>query len=261
VDINFKNSTDVQILTKFAENMATRYNATGQWEYSDYCASGWVTLPGSLKTISSNNLQLWGSNNANQIYRYDGKKWELMGSGYKQIAVCPNGSVHALDNAGKIYSLTNNQWQIMAGTLTTIACGMDGIDFNGLWGVDTGGVVLYYNRATSTWVSTSQLLNPTIGSISIGLGRAWGIDLNHRIVSLVARGSTWTTIPTPDKILAVTAGDGGVFGISSNSNVLFWDGTQWIAKASDLKQITVNDRFLYGVKSTGEIVQRTLSTM
>jgi virginiamycin B lyase len=146
--------------------------------------SGWEVIPGQLKQISVGSAQnIWGVNNANQIFRRVGDGWQRMPGALTQVSAAADGTVWGVTDAGNIYQWTGSAWQHVPGQLKHISVG----SAQHVWGVNFSDII--FRRNGSAWESLGGYLK----QVSVNAdGDMWGVNAADQIFHRV--GSGWDRI-------------------------------------------------------------------
>jgi hypothetical protein len=235
--------------------------ASQPWKYSDYCTPNYIQIPGILRNIATSGNSVWGVNPQNEPFSWDGTNWTKFPGSLSQVAICYSGDVYAIDHSDNIFKLQNNSWRQLPGLLRSIACGFDGDSQNAFYGINGAGQVFKLGLGEQ-WQLISgppATLSLSPGSIAVGVGKVYALDVSGRIFSKALNGG-WELVPGLLKVIA--AGDGGVVGVNSGNQLFRWTGSSWVYNPErQFTFVALNRRMLYGVALDGLIYQKTLSTM
>jgi len=73
-----------------------------RWDHEE---NNWKHIPGKLTYISASGEEVWGTNDKEEIYHWNGASWSLMPGNLPQISVGCDGAVWGISNTQDLYRL------------------------------------------------------------------------------------------------------------------------------------------------------------
>uniref|UniRef100_A0A8C8RDT6 Fish-egg lectin n=1 Tax=Pelusios castaneus TaxID=367368 RepID=A0A8C8RDT6_9SAUR len=178
-------------------------------------------VPGALKQIDAGNGQVFGVNDAGNIYTLYGDNWVQLPGALKHVTVGPAG-VWGVNNNNNIYKLVGGSWQQTTGLLKQIDAGGDqfvaGVNMNDDIFSLPAPVALTVDPLP--WVNIAGKLK----YYSCGLWGCWGVNSADDIYFRTGvtldhtEGSNWQHIPGKLSMIEVGT-DGSVYGVNSAGQI------------------------------------------
>ncbi|XP_067406402.1 fish-egg lectin-like [Emydura macquarii macquarii] len=228
-------------------------------------------VPGTLKQIDAGNGQVFGVNNAGNIYTLYGDSWVQLPGSLKHVTVGPAG-VWGVNTNNNIYKLVGGSWQLTTGLLKQIDAGGDlliaGVNMNDAIFCLPGPAAVIVNNASSLpWVNIAGGLK----YYSCGLWGCWGVnsadDIYFRsdVTPDHCEGSNWQHVPGKLSMIEVGT-DGSVYGVNSAGQIYHRDGitksnpvgTTWTQVANFIckcKHLSHDLGLLWLISDEGKIVK------
>jgi hypothetical protein len=215
----------------------------------------WIQIPGWLETIAiGDDNSLWGANSSRSIFF--GEQPSASNPGWRQLpglALMIDGKSRNLAtvvgtnrmglNSYGIYRWTGSNWHDYRGAAGTwISIGSD-------------GVVYHANSVGDLYVDEGrgwQYVRGNVAQVSVGnKDNVWIVEQSGRV--LRKSGATFVTVPGQLSRVAVSGDGSKVVGVNGNDDIFVWDGKAWVQIPGKLRNISVNNNFIVGTNSRGNI--------
>ncbi|XP_030635274.1 fish-egg lectin-like [Chanos chanos] len=230
------------------------------------------TVPGKLKQIDAGIGQVFGVNDANDIYTLYGNTWTQLPGKLKHVTVGPAGVWGTAPN-DQIYRLVGGQWSLVKGILKQIDAGGDQF----VAGVNrhyhifclgkSGTVPIKGPDSRVPWVRVPGGLN----YYSCGPISCWGVTggdqifIRKKVTPTSCAGPVnWEHVGGSLSMIEVSA-EGHVYGVNSNGNVYIRNGvtdsnptgTGWteVGLCFKAKHVSYDLGHLWVIKKDGSIMK------
>ncbi len=205
----------------------------------------WERISGELTQISVGRAnQIWGVNNKDQIFHWDGVKWVSVSGLLKHVSVGEDGVVWGVNTRGQIFERTpSGEWREIPGLARTISVG----NARNIWVLNDKDQIFRWTG--NTWQSVPGLLRSLGASAD---GTVWGVNAQGDIFSLSNSGQ-WR--PVTGRAVQVSVGNArAIWVLNEKGNIFRWGNGQWELIPGNLKQIAAgSDGTLWGINSKGEV--------
>ncbi len=215
----------------------------------------WHKMPGIARDIGAGaDGSVWVigakqiGEGGNEIYRWAGDQWVLVGGGAQRISVDGAGKPWVATKNNEIYRWNGRGWDGLPGAFVDIAVNASGQ----AWGLSTkkrpGGNEVY------RWSGTGwTLIGGGMNRLAVDSnGDAWGVSDRGLIYRWVGRD--WQQLPGAAVDIGIGGGD-SVFIAGTDGNVHKWNGSGWTKRdGKAFTAISVDGRGVpYAVTPSGEI--------
>ncbi|MBN2534582.1 MAG: C39 family peptidase [Spirochaetales bacterium] len=232
------------ILIGCAQPYLNEFEINNDSENGREIAGQWVAVPGNnLKQISVGNAyHVWGVNDSNYIYYWDGSSWINVPGRLKHVSVGNDGTVWGINPNNAIYRRDGSNWLQIPGSFVQVAVG----NANYVWSIDSGNAI--YRWTGSSWEQVPGALK----CVAIGNdGKVWGVNPDNVIYR--RDGANWIEIP--GRLKQISVGNANyVWGVNPGNAVYKWTGTSWEEVGGSFKCVAIgNDGTAWGVNPDGDI--------
>ncbi|XP_069599028.1 fish-egg lectin-like [Ranitomeya imitator] len=229
-----------------------------------------VLIPGNLKQIDAGAGQVWGVNDAGQIFNYVNGIWQQVPGQLIHVSVGPAG-VWGVNSDSTVFRYQDNRWQPVTGSLRQVDAG--GNQYLG--GVNAQNNIFCLMQNCTVSRSSIVTFYPLEGSLkyySCGPYGCWGVNSNENVFYREfvtpdsCQGVKWQPLDGSLSMLEVGP-DGSVFGVNS-AGVIYkrigvFDkaphGTAWyrVDECAKVKHVTYDAGFLWALSQNGDIYKCT----
>ena len=162
------------------------------------CFNGnWIEAVGQLDQLDSNDIELWGVNDRNEVYKRAIRQGTVLGRNWERIRCGSNNACTKMS----IISASNNS-------------------NNTIWGVSIQGAVVYmqcHYCNSENWVPISPQV--TLTQIDAGAEEVWGVNASSHIFKRPVDGSgEWSIVPGEMRYISASGRD-YIWGISPNDSL------------------------------------------
>lgn len=190
---------------------------------------------------------IWGTNAANQIFRWTGTGWKQVTGELKHVSVGSDGSVWGVNSRDEIYRWSGTEFKrVPNGALAQLEVKKGAT----LWGVNAANAI--FRRGGVDW-------KPVIGALKYvsvgGDGTVWGVNSKDEIY----RWTCNTFKPVPGSLMQLSVKSGNdVWGVNAANEIFRRAGRGWEPIAGELKHISAGaNGEVWGVNSKDEIYRWT----
>ncbi|XP_029432758.1 fish-egg lectin-like [Rhinatrema bivittatum] len=232
-----------------------------------------IEIPGRLKQIDVGNGQVFGVNDANQIFTWYENSWTQIDGALKHVTVGPAG-VWGVNSDNNIYRLVGGSWVQITGSLKQIDAGgdqfMSGVNTNDdIFCLGKSSTIPAKYQTSPPWVNIEGKLKYYI----CGLLGCWGVNSVDNIFFRwdstpdSCKGSRWQQVDGKLSMIEVGT-EGTVYGVNSQGNVYRREGitasnpigTSWSQVDScgyNFKHVSYDLGFLWMLTTDGKILKCT----
>ncbi|XP_063292051.1 fish-egg lectin-like [Pelobates fuscus] len=223
-------------------------------------------VPGKLKQIDAGAGQIYGVNDADDIFRLNGNTWVQVPGKLIHVSVGPSG-VWGANRQNGIFKIQDGTWVQVAGALKQVDAG--GNVFLG--GVNNADNIYCLSQDLTLSKGTSLpfiQLDGRLKYYSCGRYSCWGVNSNNDIFYRLnvspndCKGSEWRQVDG-NMIMVEVATDGSVYGINTIGNVYKRNGvsfsnpggTEWslLNVYGPFKHVSYDSGLLWLLNSEGNI--------
>ncbi|XP_029432825.1 fish-egg lectin-like [Rhinatrema bivittatum] len=188
-----------------------------------------VEILGCLKQIDVGNGQVFGVNDADEIFTWYENSWTQIDGALKHVTVGPAG-VWGVNSNNNIYRLVGGSWVQMPGALKQIDAGGDqfisGVNAqDDIFCLSKSGTIPAKYQTTPPWENIEgKLKYHTCGPLS-----CWGVNSNNDIFYRwgstpdSCKGSRWQQVEGKLSMIEVGS-EGTVYGVTSQGSVFRREG-------------------------------------
>ncbi|KAM4015297.1 fish-egg lectin-like [Anomaloglossus baeobatrachus] len=225
-----------------------------------------VLIPGNLKQIDAGAGQVWGVNDAGQIFTVVNDTLQQVPGQLIHVSVGPAG-IWGVNSANTVFRFQNNRWLAVTASLKQVDAG--GNQYLG--GVDAQNNIWCLMQNCTVSKSSIVKFNTIDGSLkyySCGPYGCWGVNSANNVFYREfvtpdsCQGVKWQPVAGSLSMLEVGP-DGSVFGVNS-AGVIFkrigvYDkapyGTAWyrVDECALVKHVTFDAGFLWALSQNGDI--------
>ncbi|XP_073513804.1 fish-egg lectin-like [Phyllobates terribilis] len=181
-----------------------------------------IVIDGKLKQLDAGAGQVYGVNDNDDIYQWNGNGWKEMPGKLRHVTVGPAG-VWGVNKIQEIFTFQDNRWVQASGRLNHIDAGGN----NFLSGANKFQEIFCANKDQTISNPANIDYNPIDGILkyySCGLYGCWGVNFGgsifyrHDVQPTACRGSRWQQIE--GRLAMVEVGtDGSVYGMNNEGQV------------------------------------------
>ncbi|XP_063292047.1 fish-egg lectin-like isoform X1 [Pelobates fuscus] len=229
-------------------------------------------ITGKLKQVDAGAGQVYGVNDADDIFRLVGKNWEHVSGKLIHVSVGPGG-IWGTNRQNNIFKFQDGGWVQVAGSLKQVDAGGDKY----LGGVNSGDNIFCLDQDSTLSTDTTLPFIPIEGRLmyySCGLHGCWGVNSNNAIFYRLnvspdeCRGSEWKMVEG-NMIMVEVGTDGSVYGINTigsvykrqGISVLNPIGTAWslVNVCGPFKHVSYDEGMLWLLNTNGDIFKCDIS--
>lgn len=208
-------------------------------------AQNWSQLQGSAVDISAKGNELWSINSGQNIYRWNGKNWDLKVGSAVRVGASPDGWTWVVNKADEVYrwNLNKQNWDKMPGALVQISA----ISKDRALGVNRNqNIFLWENNA---W---TQLPGLAIWA-AIGDGdERWVVNKQQSIFRWNHSTNTWDQVPGAANNIDVQ-NPCRVIATNAAHQIYIWKNNNWQLITGSGTRSTITEDEYYTVNSAQQI--------
>lgn len=205
----------------------------------------WERISGQLAQISVGRANhVWGVNNKDQIFRWDGFRWLSVSGLLKQVSVGEDGVVWGVNAGGQIFERTpSGGWREIPGLARTVSVG----SASTIWALNDKDQIFRWTG--NTWQSVPGLLQ-SLGAASDG--SVWGVNAQGGIFEL-SNNAQWI-VKSGQAFQVSVGGARHIWVVNKKGDIFRWQNGRWELVPGNLKQIAVgSDGTVWGINAEGAI--------
>lgn len=214
--------------------------------------AGWERVSGQLKEISvGSSNHVWGVNDKDQIFRWDGHGWISVSGLMKQVSVGEDGVVWGVNAGGQIFERTSlGEWKTIPGLARSVSVG----SARQKWVLNNNDQIFHLKG--NTWQPVPGLLRTLSAAAD---GSVWGVNAQGDIFILAENGQ-WKVVA--GKAVQVSVGSAKhVWVVNEKGNIFRWQNGLWELIPGELKQVAVgSDGTVWGINIQGAIFRYGATT-
>lgn len=208
--------------------------------------AAWTLIPGQLKHLSvGSDGDVWGVNNEDFIFRWNGNGWNNINGRLKQIAVGNAQNIWGVNAQDEVFRWDGNDWVVVPGNLKSVSVGSDGT----VWGVNSEDFIFRWNG--NSWDGIDGRL------MQLSVGNAQGIlGVNSENQVFQWNGEGWNLVSDGFKQVSFAA-DGTLLSLDPGDRLHRWNGSAWVPVEGNFMQVSAgNAQEIWAVNALGEIYRK-----